>query len=178
MANYKGAPVVALRRWVRAAPGVEERLIATLTPEQRKSWEALTASTWLPVEFVTHLYATAAPLLYPAEAQPVRRLGRELARDTFGGWLSFVIRVFSAESLVEKTAQVWGRFHDAGKATGTRTGERRMLLTVEEYPDLPERMRESISGYLAQAIEMTGAAGVTVVPRADGPRWLWEIQWR
>ncbi len=50
---------------------------------------------------------------------------------------------------------------------------------MTDYPELPERMRETIVGWLGQAVELTGAQNVAVVKSDTDPeRWTWTVTWR
>lgn len=79
----------------------------------------------------------------------------------------------------DKTASLWRSFHDPGSAIATREAERRIRFEVTDYPELPERMRETIVGWLGQAVELTGAQNVAVVKSDTDPeRWTWTVTWR
>ncbi len=178
MPQYKGHALVIVRRWIRAAgPDAERRLLAGLTEDHRNRYLELVATAWVPVDFANELYTAAAPILYPTDPRPLRRIGAEIARENLGGVLRFVLRVLAVETLVEKTAAVWGRFHDTGTAVTLRR-DRSIELQVTGYPELPERIRETIVGWLAQAVELSGAKHVAVIKNDDPKRWTWTLTWR
>jgi len=180
MPLYKAMPLVLVRRWIRAkGDDVERELLAELNEAEQQTYASLVATAWVPVEFATKVYVIAAPLLYPNESRPVRLLGRDLAKDNFKGVFRFVLRVVSAETLMEKTSTLWRSFHDQGQATLKREGPQFVRFEVRGYPSLPEAMRESIAGWLGQAVELTGATDVRVMranSHEDG--WAWTIHWR
>ena len=90
-----------------------------------------------------------------------------------------VLRVVTVQMLVEKTAALWRSFHDQGTARAVREAHRTLRFEVTGYPDLPERMRETIVGWLGQAVELTGAQNVRVVKFDDDPElWTWTVTWR
>lgn len=180
MAGYKGMALVVTRQWIRAAGSdIEKRVLEALTPEERTTYDSLVATAWVPVEVATALYVAAAPLLYPKDPRPLRQIGRDLARQNLSGVFRFVVRVISVQMLVEKTASLWRSFHDQGTATAVREADRTLRFEVTGYPDLPERMRETIVGWLGQAVELTGAQNVRVVKIDDDPqRWTWTVTWR
>jgi len=180
MAGYKGMALVLLRQWIRAAgPDVERQVLEQLTPEEQIAYASLVATAWVPVELATKLYVVASPLLYPKDPRPLRQVGRDLARENLGGVFRFVVRVISVAMLVDKTASLWRSFHDRGAARAIREADHMIRFEVTDYPELPERMRETIVGWLAQAIELTGAKNVRVVKSDDDPRtWTWTATWR
>lgn len=178
MGRYKGASVQSVRAAVRAKPGVEERMMAALDPESRRLWQSFLATDWLDVQVATRFFVTAAPLLYPADPAPVRRLGREAADAHLTGVYRFVVGMLTINQVLRQSASLWSRYHDTGNARTEHGSERSALLLVRDYPDLPERMRENIAGYVARTMELAGATNVRVV-KGDEPReWVWSITWR
>ncbi len=180
MPLYKAMPLVLVRRWVRAkGDAVERALIDGLNEAEQQTYASLVATAWVPVEFATKVYVLAAPVLYPEDPRPLRQLGRDLAKDNFKGVFRFVLRVVSVETLMEKTSTLWRSFHDQGQATLRREGEHLVRFELRDYPGLPEPMRESIAGWLTQAVELTGAKDVRVNRAgSDGDVWAWMIHWR
>lgn len=180
MAGYKGMALVLLRQWIRAAgPDVERRVLEQLTPDEQAVYASLVATAWVPVELATKLYVVASPLLYPKDPRPLRQVGRDLARENLRGVFRFVVRVISVQTLMDKTASLWRSFHERGVARTVRESERTIRFEVTDYPELPERMRETIVGWLGQAIELTGAQNVRVVKSDDDPHvWAWTATWR
>jgi len=180
VALYKAMPLVLVRRLIRAkGDAVERELFAEFNEAEQRMYASLVATAWVPVEFATKLYVLAAPMLYPNEPRPLRLLGADLAKDNFKGVFRFVLRVVSAETLMEKTSMLWRSFHDQGQATLKREGPQLVRFEVHGYPSLPEPMRESIAGWLSQAVEFTGAKDVRVMRAGSvGDVWAWTIHWR
>jgi hypothetical protein len=154
-------------------------VLAELTPEEQSRYATMVATAWVPVEFATKLYVLAAPLLYPGDPTPVRHLGRDLADENLRGVYRFVVRFVSVPTLIEKSATLWRTFHEQGTAHCVRVSDHALRFEVEGYPELPERMRETISGWTARAVELTGAKNVRVVKSDNDPAcWTWALNWR
>lgn len=178
--GYKGMALVVVRQWVRAAgPETERRLLDALTSEERVVYASLVATAWVPVEFATSFYVAAAPLLYPTIPRPLLQIGRDLARENLRGVFRFVIKIMSQQALMARAAALWRSFHDRGTASVVREGPFKLRFEVVGYPGLPERMRETISGWFVQALELTGAENARVVKSDDdAERWAWTATWR
>lgn len=180
MAQYKGMPLVIVRQWLRSKEAnVERTFLELLTPEEQQRYASVVATSWVPVEFATKVFVSAAPLLFASDVRPVRRLGQELAKENFKGVFRYVLRAVSAETLIDKTAMLWRAFHDTGHASSQREGSHQVRFVVTGYPDLPERMRESVVGWLLEAVEMTGVTNVRVIKTDDNKEaWGWVVNWR
>ena len=179
MAGYKGTPLVHIRQWLRAAPDkAEQRVLDALTPEDRAAYQSVVATAWVPVDVATRIYVAAAPVMHPGEPTPLRTLGRALATEMLGGVFRFLVRLVSVESLMDRTAVLWRNFHDLGTARTVRLADNRVILEVVDHPLLPDRMQEVISGWIAQAVELTGAKNVLVAREGNASCWKWVISWR
>jgi uncharacterized protein (TIGR02265 family) len=180
MAGYKGVGLLFLRKLVRGSPGqVQAAVDHVLTDDERRVVDTCTAGAWVPVELVTKVAVTAAPLLYPGVPDPLFRLGQELARDNLGGIYAYIVRVLTVPFLVQQTARLWRTYHDSGDATCVSREDRSIELVVRGYPSLPERFRHYMEGYVQQAVSITGVQDVRVTSRDDDPAcWTWRITWR
>jgi hypothetical protein len=178
MGAYKGMPLVLVRQWAAQAR-VEGKLYEGLSPEDQRQLRIVMATSWVPVELATRVFLVAAPLLFAADPAPLRRLGRELAADNFRGVFRYVAQLSSVEGLLNRTALFWRAYHDQGQAQAHRVHERLVRFEVTGYPGLPERMRETICGWLAHAIELTGATQVSVTKSDENEQiYRWAVSWR
>ena len=179
MGGYKGVGVLFVRRLLReSGPGIESAVKAALSEGERDLYDACTAGSWVPIEFVTKLAVEAAPRLFPAEDKPLDALGRALAVDNFSGVYAFMVRVMTVEFIVKQSARLWRLYHDAGRAQTRALGASELAYDIFEYADMPEDFRHYGAGFIAKLIEMTGAGDVVVEPRPlDGGDWGYRITW-
>lgn len=179
MARYKGAPIVIVRTRLRdLGASAEDQVRQSLSPEARQTLDTLLATSWAPIEHVEEIYASTAPVLHPNAADPVFALGAELGHEMLGGVYRFVARVVSVPFLVEQTATFWSRFHDTGIASAEQTTPRTAILRVRQHPTFPPTVRRSLTGWLASAIERTGARNVRVIDGGSPACWEWTSTWR
>jgi hypothetical protein len=175
---YKGASLVSLRQMLQLA-AAEEPFLAALAPADRDHYRRLTATEWVPVELAGRLYAGAAPLLYPGQLGPVRLLGRDLARDHLRGIYRFVLRLMTVQFVADQTGRLWRMYNSRGSLVIERVAGDSLRMVLIDYPDYPAVVRESLAGYIAGTIELTGAVQVRVAIQEDDPtRYAFVTTWR
>jgi hypothetical protein len=177
--HQKGTSMVHLRHLVRSAPAsAAARLAKALSPEDALAFEATQTMTWISVDTWARIAAVAAPLVFPDEPDPLHALGRDNARHDLNGVYKILVRMMTVPFVVEQSAKLWRTYHSSGEGQCYRIGERELHFDVIGYPDLPEVIRVSTSGYCEGTIAMTGAKGVRVTHIVDDPqRWRWHIFW-
>lgn len=179
MAKYKAAAPVIVRARVRAlGPEAEKALLERLTPEQRTAWETLIATQWVPMQTAEAMLGESAPLLFPHDPDPSRRLGAELAAEMLGGIYRYIVRVVSVPFLIDQTATVWSRFQDTGTATTEQLSPSSARLVVRQHPTLPPHVRKTITGWLEESIRKTGARSVRAEEGGGPSQWEWICHWR
>ena len=178
--DYKGVAIVCIRSALRnAGPVAEQSVLMQMSESERREYDDATASQWVSIAFATRLFELAAPVLYPGKPLALRQIGRDIARDNMRGVYRVFLRVVSPTFLLEQTARVWSTYHRHGKAHIEHHSDREVTLVVEGYPQLPERMREGICGWIAEALELTGAKHVIVSRQDDEPdAWKWRTRWQ
>lgn len=176
--HYKGASLVSLRQMLQLAH-LEERFLEALGAADRDAYQRVTATDWVPVALAGRLYAVAGPLIYPGQPNPVRLLGRDLARDHLRGIYRFVLRLVTVQFVVDQAGRLWSMYNGRGSLLVERVHERTVRMVLVDYPDYPLEVRESLVGYVAGTIELTGARGVRVVTDdADPTRVTFTASWR
>lgn len=179
MARYKGAPIVIVRARLRElGPEVEEAVRSRLSPDARQTLDTLLATSWAPIAHAEEIYAVAAPVLHPNAQDPAFALGAALGQEMLNGVYRFVARVISVPFLVAQTAALWSRYHDTGVASTQQTAPRTVVLHVREHPMFPPTVRRTLTGWLASAIERTGAQNVRVIDGGSSVCWVWTATWR
>ncbi len=179
MPNTKGTDVLALRKMLQErGPQAEQEFLQRLNPELQNLYRSIMATTWSPVEQQTALYEAAAEVLFPGEAEPLRQLGRALAKRSFTGIYRIFLRLPTMQFIMNRTAEVWLTYYNAGEAVVENFVDRHGDFVVRRFPELPRKMREVICGHLSVILELTGAKNVrvTIVDR-DPQAWRWQLTW-
>lgn len=178
--DYKGVGVVFVRTALRrVGASAEARVLEQLSAEERRLYEDVTASQWVPIEFATRLFELAAPIVHPGKPLPLRLMGRDLARDNMNGVYRVFLRVLSPQFILEQTARLWRTYHRHGSSHVEQIGPREVDVVACGYAKLPERFRECMCGWIAETLELSGAKQVFVSKTDDDPeRWRWRIRWQ
>jgi len=180
MNNYKGVGIVFLRKFVQAhGLKIEYAFIEKLNQEQTEVYINTQSGDWIPVELAAQLYAIAAPLLYPGDALGLQHLGRERAKDNFSGIYKSLLSMATIPFLVQQAAKLWRVSYDTGNARVERDKEKNQaVFIVENYPELPETLREVGCGYIKGVVEFAKVQNVQVTRNDLDPNaWKWIITW-
>lgn len=178
--NYKGTGAVFVRSFVRSrGPEVEARLLAKLSPEDGERYLRTLEFDWIPIATITRIFEAAAPLTFPGNADAMRLLGREMARDHLRGVYRFLLRVTTVAFVMTQTARLWRTYHRKGVAQLAEYNAKNMItFVISDYPDLPERFRECLCGYIAGTMELVGVREIRVHKFGDSSQWQWRVAWK
>jgi hypothetical protein len=175
---YKAASLVSVRQMLQRAD-LEQRFLSELSELEEAEYRRLTATDWVHVALADRVYAAAAPLLFPAQREPVRLLGRELARDHLRGIYRFVIRFVTVPFVVAQTGRLWRMYNSEGALSMQEVGDRKLSAVLTGYPEYPSAVRQSLAGYIVGAIELTGAKDVRVTVDDQDPKaYCFTATWR
>lgn len=179
MANTKGTDVVGLRKIIsEAGAEAEQKLLKTLTPDQRHLYENAVSTTLSPVGLQTALYERAAEVLFPNDSNRMFRLGKMMANRSFSTVYKLFFRIPTVEFLVGRVATMWRSYYDAGEAEIVNFMGKSGSLVVRHFPSLPRKLREVVAGHLTVVLELTGAKNARVeVCDGDPDAWEWKMSW-
>lgn len=179
--NYKGTGAVFVRSLLRSRGSeIETRLLRKLSPDDAERYLRTLAFDWIPIASITRIFEAAAPLAFPGNADAMRLLGREMARDHLRGIYRFLLRVTTVAFVMTQTARLWSTYHRKGAAYLAGSPDQKMVtLIVTDYPELPERFRECLCGYIVGTLETVGVKEIRVYKLGDtSSQWAWRISWK
>lgn len=179
MANYKGTGVVFMRELMgRAGPEAQRRFLSQLSDTDKEVYLRTLEFHWVPIESITRLFETAAPILHPGHRSGLRLIGRAMANDHLNGVYRIVMRVISIDTIIERSARLWHTYHRMGKTRIERVATNLLHFLVSDYPGLPDNFQECMCGYIAQVLELAGAKDVLVSRSTLAPdRYCWKLSW-
>lgn len=176
MAGYRGIGVVFARRTARAA-GIEDLVVRRLSHSAGNTFVGANRAGWVPIEHATEIFECVAPMVHSATENPLRELGRALARDNLAGPYKHFVRLMSVSFLMKQTALMWRAYHNAGKPMVEQVDSNTIVLRVFDYAELPERFRECMCGWIEQAISMTGGKNVLAMKSEECSVHFWRVTW-
>ncbi len=181
MESYRGNSLVFVREFTRkSAPENEAKLLALLSPSESALYQSATANKWVDPAVASGVLLKAARLLFPRDPDPCFRLGFTQAGNQFRGLYKALLAVATVPFVVKQSALFWKNYHSRGDAhTKWEFGEKKGVFWVDGYPELPEVVRQNISGFIAGTLGLTGASDVRVDGDfADPNSWKWVVTWK
>lgn len=181
MAKSKGSNLLFIREeFKRRGKELEDSFIATLTPEEAGHYKSSLAFDWVPVTVLASMWEKAAKLFYPGDTKSsLRKLGAESMRCHLKGIYKVAMHFTGIPFVMEKSASVWGTYHDTGTAKcEKRDNKKEFAFVVSNYPDLPGALKETVAGSTEAIVESGGGKSSRVVynQRPDGTH-EWIASW-
>lgn len=133
---------------------------------------------WVPIEHATEIFDRLAPFVHGSSDNAIREFGRALAQDNLGGPYKHFVRLMSVPFLIKQAAFMWRAYHNAGRTVVETLDTHNVVLRVFDYPDLPERFRECMCGWIDQAVTMTGGKDAQTVSYEQEASHAWRVTWK
>jgi len=162
--HAKGTLLINLKAYVERQNGIVgwRDLIERVSAVDRTVLDGmLLAGGWYPVGVwnrVVDAFLTRAP----NPGAEMVALARFTADRDLNSLYKALLRMGSPAFVLQRTDSLWRRYFDAGELVPRQTSPREFVLTLEAPADLeqaagPWVCREGVCGWLAQALELTGA---------------------
>jgi hypothetical protein len=180
MDDYKATDIAFIKKQLgKIGPQREKEFMACLSCEEMQYFEQASTITWLPSEMAFKISGKALPFIYPAPKANYRQFGHDLVHEDFGGIYKDLIRATTVNFIVVSMQRFWPIFNRKGKGTGKLIPEeKKAILTVENYPDMPDQYLELLLGYFRGLFEMIGEKDVsTTLDASDRQALKFLITW-
>lgn len=178
--EMKAASVIFMRDLMKKAPREKEReFLGQLTAEEKVHYQNSLPVSWLPIKIAASLLAKGASILYPDDPAPLQTFTKAEAENDLQGVYRVLLRVINIPALVNQTAKLWEKYYKQGKArTEANLGAKRAIMYVEDFPELPAELRETVTGYLYGALDLTGVKNVKITQDPSNTKsWKWVVTW-
>jgi predicted hydrocarbon binding protein len=182
-ARVKGVSFISTRRFVeQSGPGAWSRVLAAMPEEHRKIADEALAIGWYPMDGYKSLLAAIDDRLGAKNLAIMSPLGRFQAEHDLNLFYRIVLRFWSPAILIEKTAEMWGRYHDTGTWAVTREGDHRVTAAVSGWLGSGDVVCAVIVAYIARLFELVGASSARVqhpeCMARGGRRCQWIVEWK
>lgn len=176
----KGVAVVVARKLInQKGPAAKQQLLSKLTADERNHFLKALDITWMPLATATSIYIKAGKLLFPRHPNPGYELLRVSALDNGKNIYKIFFKLLSTPIIARNAAKLWERYHNQGKARVDIINDHEIEFVVENYPDLPLKFVELLSGYVHGMVELGGESDVKVRPIMENPqKWRWHASWK
>ncbi len=180
MIDYKAGSLISMKKMLQAGKQEEEKhFLASLTPAENNIYKTALSVSWVSIRAAAQLLEKGAEALFPGDPGGMERIGHAEALDELQGIYKIFLKITTVPYLMNQSAKLWRSYYKKGQArTEGNPEEKAGAFIVEDFPKLPEIMQRLVSGYLAGALELTGARNVQVtLDPSDSQVWRWNIKW-
>ena len=178
MAEVKAASVCYLKQKIRdLGTNVEGDFLKGLPPQTAQQYLTALPLSWVPIEAAATIYKNGAPVAFPGNPLAIRQLGHETATTSYTGIYRMLLRVATIPFILERAARLWRNHHTDGDITTEMGDDHSAMVTVTNYPDLLEPVRELVAGYLTGLCILTGSKAPRVKRDDRPPTWRWIVTW-
>ena len=182
MANLKGVVIKVSRELFKLEKNREKEKIFldSLTPEEMKVYKNTLSITWVPVDVVGRLLDKGAKLLFPEHPYPIRELGRVEAHEQLTGIYKILLYFTTLSMVVQQAARIFATYYDKGKVEFVPNGDKKIMVTIREFTDLPKTHLDKIGGYIAGMLELIKLQDVVLynVDASDPNCWKLYYSWK
>lgn len=145
-----------------------------------KEYQLISSVRWLEMEMdeENNSLQSAAKLLFPNDPQRLRKLGLAMAEHGFSVFYKIFFSLPSLPNLFKKVAAQWSQMYDTGQASVENIEKQRAEVVIRDFPDLPNYLREYLSGFYEGLAKINGAKNPKVTHlKSDPNAWRWEVKW-
>ncbi len=163
-AHFKGTVFESARLFTERqfGPDAVDRVLSSLSDEDRQVLAAVSTISWCPVEPVLRYHHAMDRLCGTGDLSTCFQAGRFSASWAMSTVLKLFLRFRSPVWLIERATSVWGRYHDTGRWEIHASGDRRMQGTLHDFAVRDPAFCARLRGWLLGAVEITGGKRATV----------------
>jgi hypothetical protein len=161
--QVKGVSFVAVKRFVEQRGASKwGPILDSLPPADAEMVRSALAMGWYRTESYESLIAAVDRELGDGKMGILADFGRFQAEHDLKLFYRIVLRFWSPAVLIEKTAEMWGKYHDTGTWEVRREGELHVVAFLSHWLGASEIMCAGFVSYVARLFELVGAKGVRV----------------
>jgi hypothetical protein len=161
--QVKGVSFVAVKRFVEQRdPAKWEPILGSLPPADAELVRGALAMGWYRTEIYESLITALDRALGDGKLGIMGDFGHFQADHDLNLFYRIVLRFWSPAILIEKTAEMWGKYHDTGIWEVRREGDTHAVALLGQWLGASETMCAGIVSYVERLFELVGAKGVRV----------------
>jgi hypothetical protein len=180
MAKTKGTGINWLRDLIESrGTQAEQAMSKALSAEDHLAYRSAMPVAWVPEDTATRIYLAAGNILFAGKPDVRIEVGRGMAKSNLTGIYKLFLPLVTIPFLMKQSSRLWRTYHDTGETSVEEVkGEKRIIFTVSEFPELPADMRQVLRGYILGLAEMVDVRNTSVVlDESNNLAWKWIITW-
>ena len=161
--QVKGVSFVAVKRFVEQRDASKwGPILDSLPPANGELVRSALAIGWYRTESYESLMIAVDRELGDGKLGILREFGRFQAEHDLKMFYRVVLRFWSPAILIEKTAEMWGKYHDTGIWEVRPEGSTHVVAFLGEWRGASPIMCAGIASYVERLFELVGAKDVRV----------------
>ena len=162
--SFKGTVFESTRMFTERefGPMAVDRVLASLSEEDRAVLKDVQAIGWYPVAPVLHYHRALDRLFGKGDLALCVRAGRFSAGWSLNTVLKVFLRFRSPTWLIDRATRVWDRYHDTGRWVVTAPAPNRFIGELHDFAVRDESFCARLRGWLSGAVELTGGKNAVV----------------
>jgi uncharacterized protein (TIGR02265 family) len=164
MQELKGSVLKSRLAFIEEHAGREgvERVLGTLSAEDRQALTALVGVGWYPFALGKSLDAAIVNVLGGGRPEFFERLGEASARKNLGGPHRSFLAPGDPHRFLARAPAIYSTYYKTGRREYEKTGEKEGLLTTHDAETFSTPDCLTVMGWYRTALEMCGCAGVKI----------------
>lgn len=156
--RFKGNIFVSARMFTeqRFGPEAVERVLASMPKSERQILLETTILGWYPAGPALTYHRALDACFGSGDLALCVEAGRFSAGWALGTVLKLFLKLRSPHWLMEKSASVWGRYHDSGRWEFDAPEEKQMRGRLYDYAVRDPVLCARLRGFIMGAVELTG----------------------
>jgi hypothetical protein len=161
--QVKGVSFVAVKRFVEQRGASKwEPIVGSLPLADGEVVRGALAIAWYRTETYEALITAVDRELGDGKLGILKDFGRFQADHDLNLFYRIVLRFWSPAVLIEKTAEMWAKYHDTGIWEVQREGEGHVVAFLGQWLGASAIMCAGLVSYVERLFELVGAKGVRV----------------
>jgi hypothetical protein len=179
--DYKANIIIVAREKIWAkGEAAEKTMCVGLSAAELHYYKRVQAAEWLPADIAATIVTKAAGIVYADVQEGIQDMGRAMIREYIRGITRVLFGIIPAGFMLTVAVKMWRLFYHYGSAR-LENGllPKQKIYIVENYPEYPKALRESMTGLLFGLLELAGAKKINVKRDDSNPKaWKWLIGWQ
>ena len=183
MQQIKGAVLKARLAFIDRyfATEGQTKVLASLSPEDRRELERVLTLRWYPFELGKRLDGAIVNVLGGGQRSFFQRLGEASADENLATLHHAFLVPGDPHAFLAKAPTIYRMYYETGRREYQRTGEREGVLTTYDAETFSEPDCLTVVGWHRRALEMCGARGVEVTEEecraSEGAVCRYRVSW-
>jgi len=145
-----------------AGEGGVERVLASMSPEDRAALQGILATKWYPFEIGKRLDEAIVGELAKGDLRFFEKLGEASAEKNLAGVHKDFLVKGDPQAFLARAPMIYSFYYDTGRREHRPVGPKEAVLTTYDAETFSASDCLTVVGWHRKALEMCGAAGVKV----------------